>query len=231
MKSSIKALYILICFCTNAAFAQNYTRFAVSSSVGMNQMWTAVNPGAGFSWNNSISFTPHYLFTAEGELETGRVNGKVLVYGDQSIASTSSFSTSYVYKGATAGINLLKVFAPKKRQFRIVPYVYGGVGFLNFESERFSENGDFQKKYQFNTYTTKIGLRLKMKINNQLDWVASVEHVSPQSFYVDASPIPKGYDRFTSVKFGVSYKIAATQKRTHIDWNPHVSSKCNAWFD
>ncbi|MES2690674.1 MAG: hypothetical protein V4658_09745 [Bacteroidota bacterium] len=233
MRSSIKMIFTcaLTCFCLANSYAQTYTRFAVTSSVGMNQMWTAVNPGAGFSWNNSISFTPHYLFMAEGELETGHINGKVLVYGDNSIATTSSFSTSYTYKGGAAGINLLKVFAPRKRQFRVIPYIYAGVGFLNFHSERFSENGSLQKTYEFNTYTTKIGFRLKVKINNQLDWVASFEHNSPQSFYVDASPVPKGYDRFTSVKFGVSYKIAATKKRTHIDWNPRVSKKCNAWFD
>lgn len=233
MKSFTNSVFILIvaCFCTSTAFGQKYTRFAVSSSVGMNQMWTAMSPGAGFSWNNSISFTPHYLFSVEGELETGGINGKVLVYGDNSVATKASFSTSYTYKGANAGINLLKVFAPSKRQFRVIPYLYAGVGTLNFEAERFYENGGFQKGYKASAYTSKIGMRLKVKINNQLDWLVSIEHVSPQSFYVDASPLPKGYDKFTSLKVGMSYKIAATKKRTHIDWNPRVSSKCNAWFD
>ena len=233
MKIFTNAVFICIvaCFGANNSFAQKYTRFAVSSSVGMNQMWTAMSPGAGFSLNSSISFTPHYLFTAEAELERGGLNGKVLVYGDNSVATRASFSTSYSYKGVNAGINLLKVFAPMKRQFRIIPYIYAGVGTLNFEAERFYENGGFQKGYKASAYTSKIGIRFKVKINNQLDWLASFEHVSPQSFYVDASPLPKGYDKYTSIKFGMSYKIAATKRRTHIDWNPRVSTKCNAWFD
>lgn len=232
MRIAIKTLLtVWLAVQTSATFSQNFARFAFTSSAGMNQMWTAVNPGAGFSWNNNISFTPHYLFTMEAELERGQVNGKVLVYGDNNFSTTASFNTAYTYKGAIAGINLLKLVAPKKRNFRIIPYIYAGAGFLSFNAERFGEDGSFQKRYESSAYTTKVGMRLKIKINNQFDIVANFERNSPQSFYLDASPIPKGYDRFTSAKLGVSYKIGTNKRHSHIDWNARASRKCNAWFD
>lgn len=231
MKKVILCLIVAFAVCIGKqSKGQRYTRFALNASAANNQMWSSISGGTGLTGTLSLGFTPIDIFTVEGELESGQVNGRVRVYNENLPVSVSGFTTSYTYKGASLSLNLQKLFLPHRRNVKLIPFLYAGAGFLDFEARRYSEAGSLQKTYRYNTYTTRAGVKIKLKLNNYIDLLSAVETTMPQSFYVDASPIPKGYDRFTSFRLGLSYKIGGSEKRQHIDWSPRTRRGCNAWF-
>lgn len=213
------------------AHAQYASRFSINSSIGTGQLWTSMEPGTGSQWTNSISFVPHRFVTIEFEHERGTLNGRNRVIHVDGSSTVHAFNTSYNYWGGNLGVNLFKLFAVSRKPGRIIPYLYGGAGYLDFKSARLGNNNEVIKRFTYNVYTTKIGLRLRVKINEYFDCLAAVETLCPQSFYVDANPVPRGYDVFTSLKLGLSYKIGSKSKNEYIDWRYHGPRQSRSdWF-
>lgn len=221
----------LIVLSVSSLQAQSVSRFSINSSVGASHVWTSMEAGTGIQWTNSISFVPHWLFTVEVENERGTANGRNrVVHGDGS-STVNAFQTSYNYWGGNLSINLFKLFAVSSKPGRITPYLYGGAGYLNFNAERLGNDHSVVKRFSYNTYTTKIGLRVRVKLNQHFDWLTAVETSSPQTFYLDANPVPKGYDHFTSLKMGLSYKIASKGRGEYLDWQYHGPKQAHSdWF-
>lgn len=232
MKKSIPLILIIALLCSNSLVKAQFTpRFSINSSLGTSQLLTSMTPGASVSWNNSISFVPHYMVTLELENERGTLNGRnKVIHGDGS-SMIASFRTSCNYWGGNVSLNLFRLFITSHKPRKMVPYLYAGVGFLDFNAERIGPAGQVMKRFTYNTYTTKVGAKLRFKMNDYIDWMAAAELSTPQSFYVDANPIPKGYDRFLSFKLGLSYKIAANESREHIDWKYYGRRQARSdWF-
>lgn len=198
--------------------AQSVPRFAISSGWGNNIGWTATSSSPAISWNNRISFTPHYAFMVDFELETGALGGEEVNKQDNTIL-TEKFTSNYTYKGAVLNVNVKKLFKPGHKPSGVVPYIYAGFGFLDFETVKYVNGGAVPvKRYKYSVYTNRVGVKFRFKINDYLDWLVVAETTLPQTYYLDANPNMNSYDKFSSARLELCYKINCKPKTEYIEW-------------
>ncbi|TAE81667.1 MAG: hypothetical protein EAY81_09620 [Bacteroidetes bacterium] len=183
----------------------------------------SINPSAhhnelSLSWSSTFSFTPIHLLMLEAEYEKGQLNGYHLRLPDYSPIRERYF-TSYQYTGILANVNLFKLFNPRKAPAKIVPYLYAGFGYINFESNlRQNNNSATIKTYTYRVYTNTLGCKLRYRLNPYLDLLTIIESRLPQTLYLDANPDKVNYDNFINFKVELCYKIACNTKRKYIEW-------------
>lgn len=207
--------FVFGCF---TAQAQSTQRFAFSSGWGSNFAWTATSQSPSISWNNRLSFTPHYAVMIDLELESGTLGGEGIALEDN-VVINQKFNSSYTYKGAVLNINLKKLFAGRQKPNNVIPYLYAGIGYLDFETVKYINGGTIPvKRYKYNVYSNRVGVKFRFRINDYLDWLAVAETTLPQTYYLDANPDNRSFDKFSSVRFELCYKIGGSRKNEYIEW-------------
>ena len=218
IKLPILSALLLGCFCsTGQSILQ---RMSISTGFGNSVNPSAHNNELSLSWSSTFSFTPIHLLMLEAEYEKGQLNGYHIGLTDNSNIRERYFTT-YQYTGILVNVNLFKLFNPRKAPTKIVPYLYGGFGYTNFESNLRQNNLSTSiKTYSYRVYTNTLGCKFRYRLNPYLDLLTIIESRLPQTLYLDGNPVEKSYDNFINFKVEICYKIACHGKRKHIEWLP-----------
>lgn len=195
-------------------------RMSISTGLGNNFNPSAHNNGLSLLWSSRFSFSPMHILMLDVEYEKGQLNGNHLKLTDYSTIKEPYFTT-YQYSGVLANLNLFKLFNARKSPTKIVPYLYAGFGYVNFESNLRQNNSTTSiKTYSYRVYTNRLGFKIRYRLNQYLDLLTIIESHQPQTLYLDANPDEKSYDNLINFKVEICYKIACHGKRKYIEWLP-----------